>query len=51
MHCLPAPSKAARRRVTRAGAGLRALAVVAIMTTMQGVVIALPPPSQGPGLS
>ncbi len=50
MHCLAATSKAAHRRVTRAGADMRALAVVA-MTTAQGVVIALPSPSRGPGLS
>ncbi len=53
MHLAAFSSQAAHRRVTRAGAGagLRALARVVTMTTAQGVVIALPPRSPGPGLS
>ena len=50
MHCFAASSKAAHRRVTRAGADMRALAAVTAMTIAQGVVV-LPPRSPGPGLS
>ncbi len=50
MHFAAASSKHAHRRIARAGAGLRALAAVVTMTTAQGVVIALPPRSPGPGL-
>ena len=50
MLCFAASSKAAHRRVARAGAGMGALAVVATMITVQGVVTALQPRSQGPGL-
>ena len=51
MHCVAASPQAAHRRVTRAlaGSGMRALAAVS-MTTAQGVAIALPPRSPGPGL-